>query len=198
MVDNDLLRPGNIVRHAAAASWVGYSKTAAMKAVIGGHAPWVEVTEILEQPWSPSRVRELIKDQDLVVDATGSAGFSDQLARLVAEDAGTLVTAALYRQGDISRVRRQGPGDTLLWERSDETRYPTIPSGPDPPIHLEPGCSSPVNNASPVSVVASAAAAAAVALGAMRGTSELPDEIIDVFQPLEEPPFDRLGRVTSG
>jgi hypothetical protein len=198
LIDKDRLRPGNVVRHAAPVRWVGYLKTEAMKAVMADHAPWTEVAEVTEQPWRPSRVREVIKDQDLVIDATGLAGFSEQLSRLVAEDEGTLVTATLYRQGDVSRVRRQGPGDTPLWERNDETDYPTIPVGPDQPIYLEPGCSSPVNNASPVSVVASAATAAEVALAAMRGTPQLPDEIIDIFQPLDEVPFDRIGRLTSG
>lgn len=197
LIDKDRLRPGNVVRHAAPVQWVGYLKTEAMKAVIGDHAPWTDVTEVREEPWMPSRVRELIKDHDLVIDATGSAGFSEQLARLVAEDEGTLVSATLFRQGDVSRVRRQDPTDTPMWERNDESGHPTIPHDPDAPITLEPGCSSPVNNASPVSVAASAARAAEVALAAMRGTPALPDEIIDVYQPLEEAPFDQIGRLTS-
>ena len=51
--------------------------------------------------------------------------------------------------------------------------------------------------ASPRGVVACAALAAEVAIDALAGRLSLPDEITDIYRPLEEAPFDRVGRLTS-
>jgi hypothetical protein len=132
------------------------------------------------------------------VDATGTAGFSDQLARLAAENEETLVTVALYRAGDVARVCRQAPGDTPLSARTDPDRYPVIPRDPvGEPRQLEAGCSAAVNLAPPTSVLACAALAADVIVDALGGVLEHSDEITTVLQPLEVAPFDRVGRLTS-
>jgi len=198
LVDNERLRPGNVVRHAAPASAVGLHKVTAVADVIAEHAPWTKVREVTDSLWGPQRLRELIRDHDLVVDATGSASFADQLSRLATEEDETLVTATLYRRGAVARVCRQAPGDTPLVLRDDPNRYPDIPRGEEEErIDLEPGCSAPVNEASPQAVVACAALCAQIVLEAHPGPPQLPDEICEIRRPLETAPFDRPGRIDS-
>lgn len=196
LVDGERLRPGNVVRHAAPGSFIGERKVIAVTAVIAEHVPWASVEQVLESPWEPKRLRELIADHDFVVDATGNAGFAEQLSILLANQKRTLVTATLYRQGHLARVQRQGPGDVPIVKRDDEARYPLIPPGPDEDLQLEPGCSAPVNRASPRAVVSCAALAADVVLDSVTGPT-LPDEITDIYRPLDERPFDQIGRRTS-
>ncbi len=62
---------------------------------------------------------------------------------------------------------------------------------------FEAGCSSAVNNASPVAVAACAALAAEVAIDALTGRKLQSDDVIDVYRPLSDPPFDRIGRVAA-
>jgi molybdopterin/thiamine biosynthesis adenylyltransferase len=201
LVDADLLIPGNVVRHVAGHDGTGVPKAYAVKVLVGQHAPWTKVETDFTKPRTPSELGRLIEGVDLVIDATGSAGATASLAA-VAELAGRpLVSAGLYRGGFVARVQRQGtPGDTPLGLRAGDGRYPQIPPGTDEDDLVEPavGCSAPVNNAAPSSVLACAATIAQAAVDVLTGRCEFPDEIIDVYRPLVgEAPFDQMGRLTS-
>jgi molybdopterin/thiamine biosynthesis adenylyltransferase len=199
LVDKERLRPGNVVRHAARRSSVGLTKVEATASLIGEHAPWSAVEQYKESPWAPADLRQLIDGHDLVIDATGNLGFLEQLTLLVAETKVPLVSAALYRRGWIARVSRQAPGDKLLSDRDNPDAYPVIPPGADDDEgHLEAGCSAPVNEASPRAVVACAELTAGVVIDWLTGRHDMPDEITEIYRPLNDPPFDRVGRLASG
>lgn len=194
LVDGDRLRPGNLVRHAATFG-IGADKTLATHIRVNATAPWTKVETVSESPWSPDRLGELMAGLDLAVEATGMATFSELLGRVAGQVEVPLVSAALYRGGSVGRVRRQLLGvDTPIAERSDEERYPLIPPGEEP-VALEPGCSAPVNNASPVAVAAIAAASSDVAIDLLAGRLRYGDELIDVYRALDAEPFNRAGRV---
>ena len=57
------------------------------------------------------------------------------------------------------------------------------------------GCSAPVNNAPPASVMGCAALIAQVAIDVLTCRFEFDDEVTDVYRPLAQAPFDRVGRV---
>ncbi len=201
LADGELLRPGNVVRHAAGHEAIGLPKVSAVEAVVHAHAPWTSVDVTQEAVWDAATVSTLMSGADLVVDTTGAAPVVEMLSRIAERTRVALVSAALYRSGAIGRVRRQLPGnDTSIYLRGEDARYPIIPSGAhdegdDEGRLLEPGCSAPVNNAPPSAVAAISALAAQVAIGALTGWMRYPDEVIDVYQPLEGQPFHRVGRV---
>lgn len=195
LVDNARLRPGDIVRHAAGAWAVGDDKVGAVRFLVHMRAPWTNVVAIEESLWDPDKIAVLLEAADLVVDTTGLASFANLLSTMCAERSLPLLSAALYRGGAIARVRRQAlPSDTPISDRREDDRYPTIPPGDEPRV-FEPGCSSPVNNASPIAVAATAALTADIAVDHLVGRNLYPDEVIDVYRPLEDAPFNRLGRV---
>lgn len=197
LVDEARLRPGDIVRHAAAAWQVGDAKVAAVELLARLRAPWTRVAAIEESPWDPDPIAVLIERADLVVDATGFSAFVNLLSVMCAERSLPLVSAALYRGGAIARVRRQAlPSDTAISDRAVDGRYPVVPPG-DEPLVFEPGCSAPVNNASPIAVAAIAALAADVAVDTLTRRNLYPEETIDVYQPLPDAPFNKPGRVTA-
>lgn len=201
LADGELLRPGNVVRHAAGHEAIGLPKVSAVEGVVRGHAPWTSVDVTQEAVWDASTVSNLMAGADLVVDTTGAAPIVEMLSRIAERTGVALVSAALYRGGAIGRVRRQLPGsDTSIYLRGEDARYPIIPSGfddegDDEGRLLEPGCSAPVNNAPPSAVAAISALAAQVAIDALTGRLRHPDEVIDVYEPLEGQPFHRVGRV---
>jgi hypothetical protein len=86
--------------------------------------------------------------------------------------------------------------DVPIFGRTAESRYPLIPPG-DEPLALEPGCSAPVNNASPSAVAAIAALTAEIAVDALAGRWRYADETIEVYRPLDAAPFDHIGRLTA-
>ena len=201
IVDHDVLLPGNVVRHVAGHRQVGKRKVEAVKAVIEDHAPWTEVSvyEKLAPVRTLNEIRELVMDADVVVDATGSEALAYSLA-MAADSAGkSLVSGALYRGGFIGRIQRQAlPGDTPIHQRGDESRYPVIPPGDDSEEFAIPqlGCSAPVNNAPPSAVLACASTIVQVVVDTLVGRYEFPDEVIDVYRAIPDPPFNRLGRLS--
>ena len=198
IVDGDVLLPGNVVRHVAGHDQVGRAKVQAVHRVIGEHAPWAEVVEFQESPMTPGQIRKRLSNADIVVDATGNDAFSPALAMVAQEVGVPLVSGALYRGGNIARVQRQMlASDTPVHLREEGAQYPIIPRGDGHEDFAAPalGCSAPVNNASPASVMACASLIVQVTLDALAGRFEFDDEVIDVYRAISEQPFDRVGRM---
>lgn len=197
LVDGARLRPGDIVRHAAGSWQVGDAKVAAVRFLAHIRAPWTRVIAIEKSPWDPDRIAKLLEHADLVVDTTGFSSFANLLSVMCAGRSTPLVSAALYRGGAIARVRRQAfPSDTPISDRPQDGRYSVIPPG-DEPLVFEPGCSAPVHNASPIAVASLAALAADIAVDGLAGRNLYGEETIDVFRPLANAPFDKLGRLAT-
>lgn len=199
IVDGDLLSPGNVVRHVAGHDQVGRRKVDAVQIALGNHAPWTEVESVVPSTNSggPTGLAELVGDADLIIDATGNEAFVNPVA-LVAEKRGKpFVSGALYSGGFIGRVQRNAlDSDAPINNRPNSTSYPTIPGGDSKADFLEPdlGCSAPVNNAPPTSVLACASLIAQAAIDVLTNRFDFEDEVIDVYRKLPEPPFDCVGR----
>ncbi len=199
IVDGDVLLPENVVRHVAGHDQVGALKVQAVHRAISKHAPWTEVGEFTEAPVTPARIQELILNADIVVDATGNDAFVPALAMVASEMSKPLVSGALFRGGSVARVQRQMlPEDTPIHLRKEGPQYPTIPSGnggndfATPPL----GCSAPVNNAPPASVLGCSALTVQVVIDALAGRFEFGDEVCEVYRSISQAPFDRVGRVS--
>ena len=198
IVDYDVLLPGNVVRHVAGHDQVGKPKVQAVRQVVANHAPWTEVGEFLDSPITPGRIGELISNADIVVNTTGNDAFTGALAMVAGRLRKPLVSGALYRGGNIARVQRQVlDGDTQIHLREEGAQYPIIPVGDGQEDFATPelGCSAPVNNAPPASVIACAALIAQVVIDALTDRFEFNDEVLDVYRSIDERPFDRVGRV---
>ena len=199
IVDSDLLSLGNVVRHVAGHDQVGGRKASAVQSVIRDHAPWTEVDSIATSvnPGGRQEIAQLVEDVDVVIDASGNDAFVYPVAQVAEELGKPLVSGALLRGGFIGRVQRKAlESDAPIDDRPDSSDYPVVPRG-DPSFDLaEPdlGCSAPVNNAPPSSVLACASLIAQAAIDVLTGRFEFEDEAIDVYRPLPEPPFDRVGR----
>lgn len=198
LVDGDMLLPGNVARHVAGHQHVGKTKTTAVQAIVNEHAPWTIISAYHESPFTPHEISRRIENADIIIDATGNAAFTYSLA-MTASDAGKpLVSGALYRGGAVARVQRQAlASDTPIHQRDESEQYPSIPLGIETEefATADTGCSAPVNNAPPASVMACASRIAQVAVDALTGRFDYGDEIIEVYRPLEDHPFDRIGPV---
>lgn len=185
LVDPDVLLPGNVVRHIAGHDAVGLPKVQAVHRVIKNHAPWTSVTEFQDAPLTPAQIKERSCNADLVVNATGNDAFTDALAMVALEMGTPLVSGALYQGGCIARVQRQTlDTDTPVHQRYDTDRYPVIPQGDVRDEQATPalGCSAPVNNAPPASVMACASRIVQVALDSLTGRFEFGDQVVDIYQ----------------
>ena len=198
IVDGDVLLPENVVRHVAGHDQVGALKVEAVHRVINRHAPGTEVGEFPESPLTPRRIQELVSKADIVIDATGNDAFVPGLAMVASEMEKPLVSGALYRGGSIARVQRQAlAGDTPIHLREEGAQYPAIPTGDAISDFVAPalGCSAPVNNAPPASVLGCAALTVQVTIDALTGRFGFKDEVSEVYRPVSQVPFDLVGRV---
>lgn len=196
LFDGDRVRPGNVIRHRAAAGQVGMHKVEAIKDIINARAPWTTVTAHPTSVWNPNELARLSAEFDIVIDCTGNAGFGEQLAYVLAREDTPLLSAALYRNGAVSRVSRQADGDVPLAQRTAAGGYSEIPESEEPePLAPEAGCSALVNLAPPPAVTECAALAAQVAVDVLRGTRAMPAEIVTIHRPLDQTPYDNVGRL---
>lgn len=199
LVDEAPLRPGHVVRHVGGHDQVGAEKAVAVDAAIRGHAPWADTRVIARRPAAPSDIATILQEAELTVDAAGSAPVTEIVSRVAERERRCLVSVALYRGGAIGRVRRQWPErDTPIYRRAELDAYPIIPAGENDTGGLEVGCAAPVNNAMPASVAAVAALGVQLAVDALCGRWEYPEEVTDVYRAIDTVPFDRVGRVAPG
>jgi hypothetical protein len=200
IVDAEVLAPGNVVRHVAGHSHVGEDKVRAVEAIVKDHAPWTRVTCLDEAAHTPSAIDAIVSGVDLIVDATGNGAVTNALTAVAVASGKPVVSGALYRGGSIGRVRRSACREDTPFDQRGGDRYPIIPPANDDSDFVTPslGCSAPVNNAAPVSVLACAALVAQSAIDVLIGRLEMDDEVIDVYRPLVgSPPFDSIGRVRA-
>lgn len=196
LVDGDRIWPAGLVRHAAAPGTVGDLKPTAMKRTLA-FCEWTEITGDARSLWRPDDLKDRISGHDLVVEAVGQATFTELLSRVCRGQRVPFVSAALYRGGRLTRVRRQAGDDTPVAARSGHSAYRPIPPDPDQVdayVGVEVGCSAPISNAPPVAVLRSSGLATQVAIDWLTERRDLPDELVEVIEPIE-PPFDRRGLI---
>ena len=193
--DGERLRPGNIVRHLGGADQIGRAKKHAVRDCLTRVDTNVHRVKCQAQPLLRlDDAIALVRDHDVVLDATGNARASSLLAT-AAQTVGpglghVVVSACVQRDGDVLRVDR-------LPLRGKERYLLALPLLDDAAHPREQGCGSPVSLAPPGAVIAVAELAHRVVIDEATRACTLPATIAEVRSAQPEPPYDRVGRVTS-
>lgn len=196
LCDDDILKYANLVRHVTSHHFVGYDKSRATAVEIEGHAPWCNVIPGEALSLRPDSMAVAVAGQDLVIDCTGNFAVTALLIDTCYELGVPLLTGSLYHQGSLARTRRQGAGDTPIASRTGALGYLQLPPAPataGTDGFLEVGCIARIHNAPPSVVLATASHMSLAAIDLLTGRNHLPDEVIEVFAPMAEPPFDKIG-----
>ena len=173
LVDDDILMPGNVIRHICGLQWVGSLKTQAVERIVHSHNPDCHVS-CYSADWDPENLRKYIEGCDVVVDTTANRNFSLYLNEICIDCNQSVVFAAAYRRAAIGRmVVRRNDSDPCLacyvdaaqfW-RDDE--YPTVPTDPGE-VFLEDGCGVTTEEAAALDVEAAANLTARIVIDMMR------------------------------
>jgi molybdopterin/thiamine biosynthesis adenylyltransferase len=150
LCDPDILRPGNVVRHALDLSDVGQHKATAMQAAVHRINPFVETSVALTGLRKPTVIDELISTAHLVVSAIGDDTVEEQLNEVIVESLSKPVVlyARTLHAGDAIRIALFRPGrdacfTCLMLHREDEHEdWVTVPGSDLPPVYDD-GCASP-------------------------------------------------------
>lgn len=193
--DGERLRPGNVVRHLAGTGQVGQLKTHAVRDCLTYVDTNIDGVKCQAQPLLRlDDAVALVRDHDVVLDATGNPRASSLLAtaaQAVGPGLGhVVVSACVQRDGDVLRVDR-------LPLRGRDRYLPALPLLDDVAHPREQGCGSPVSPAPPGAVIAVAELAHRVVIDEATRACTLPATIAEIRRAQPEPPYDRVGRVTS-
>jgi ThiF family len=195
LCDHQRLRPGDVVRHAAGALFVGEHKVDAMSTSIFINSRWTTVKKWQKDVWEPTLLRDLAEHSDLVIDTVGLAGFTSEISLVCGAAERPVVSASLYRRGSLGRVRIQrGVSETSIVDRPQDNRFPLIPpSTDDAAVAWEAGCAAPIAQAPPTSVVGLAATTARLAADVLLGRIDGDVDWIDVYRAVPDTSFERTG-----
>jgi hypothetical protein len=172
VVDRELLRPGNVIRHISGLSFVGRPKVFAVAAEIFDRAPDCEVYRHFET-WDQGELRALIEPTDVVVDATAVPAFELLLNEVCLSVGRPLVAAAAFQRANVGRVRITSPcrdACVLCYEGGyvpSDPGYPVIPAGEEGEF-VESGCGVPTVEATALDVDVTANVAARAVLQLLR------------------------------
>lgn len=162
LLDQDLLRPGNLVRHLAGPEHVGLTKAHAVRQALGAARCPAVLTVRNGSLVTAQDAADVLAGHDLVIDATAD-GSATALLRYAAEDRGAhVLSVCVQNDGTTLRVDVAPPLDGA----------PPLPPSPRRPTlapAYEGGCGSPVSPTPPHAVVEAAAMAARHACALLAG-----------------------------
>ncbi len=198
LVDDDVLLPGNVIRHVCNLRYVGFPKTLALQQAIQAYQPDCHV-QCYESTWEVETLRKHTEGCDVIIDATASYNFSLHLSEVCLGCDQPILFSTAYRRAAIGRViAHRDRNDPCLacyadaarfWSRDD---YPLIPPDPESRF-IEDGCGEPTEEAAALDVEAVANLTARVAIQMIR--RELGDRNLAIL--VNEPLADAGGMLAQ-
>lgn len=187
LIDRDVLRPGNCVRHVADLDYVGWNKAEAMADIVR-RAPWAsdDVSAIPERLDTPETAEELLANHDLVIDATAN-GRATALVFDGATHAGrNAVSVCVQRDGGLARVDRAPLAAGEQWLDPP----PDLPTST--PELREGGCGDPVSQTPAWACHAAGVLATAVAVDTLAGKNTFGPSVVQVLMVQPDAPYEQL------
>jgi molybdopterin/thiamine biosynthesis adenylyltransferase len=192
LVDPDIYRPGNVIRHAAPARLVGQPKVQAVAdALLALDLGAPDITFDDERLSTPEHALRLVRETDVVIDATADERAT-ALLRWASHSTGRpVISACTQRDGGIARADRFPPTD-------GEEYLPAVPLLPGHSLPIrERGCGDAVSPAPPAAVVAAAELAVELARGQLVLDRTAPASVVRVLQSQPDEPYRTITTMTS-
>ena len=190
LIDGQLLRPGNVIRHIALPDLVGYPKVDAVKQVLHSYGLGGDILTSQSRITSPGQALDILNRSDLVIDATADEQATAMLCWAAAAAGRPVITVCVQREGGIARADR-------FPLRGDEQHLAAVPVMPWPAPVRERGCGDAVSLTPPSAVAAAAELAVELARDELTFRCALPASVLRVLQPQPDSPYDRLSTLTA-
>lgn len=189
-VDGERLRPGNCVRHYLDRSYVGLNKALAMRhALIGRHGLTDDRISVRDEHlFTGEEAGELLRNHDLVINASASDVSTGLLNHLATEIGTPVLSVHLERDGELAVVHRR----PLAEERANYDLVPDPIVRPD--TGREGGCGDPVARSRPDAVITVAAQVVRLAVTGLTGNfDDVPATQVVVLAPQSDEPFTKTA-----
>jgi ThiF family len=191
LIDSQLLRPGNAIRHLAPPRLAGLPKAEAVKQVLLGYELGGDDIQARQSKIAtPGQVLEILDSSDLVIDATADQRVTAMLCWAATTTGRPMVTACVQREGGIARADR-------FPLRCEEGHLPPVPEAPYLALVRERGCGDAVSLTPPSAVMAAAELAVELARDELTLSRSLPATVLRVLCPQPDAPYDKLCMLAS-
>jgi hypothetical protein len=190
LIDGQLLRPGNVIRHIAPPDLVGYPKVDAVKHVLHGYDLGGDILTSQSKITSPEQALDILNSSDLVIDATADERATAMLCWAAAAARRPVITVCVQREGGIARADR-------FPLRGDEQHLPAVPVRAGSAPVRERGCGDAISLTPPSAVAAAAELAVELARDELTFRCALPASVLRVLQPQPDSSYDRLSTLTA-
>ena len=192
LIDGQLLRPGNAIRHLAPPRLAGLPKAQAVKQVLLGYELGTDdIRASHSKIGTPAQALEILNGSDLVIDATADQRATAMLCWAATATGRPMVTACVQREGGIARADR-------FPLRGEEEHLPPVPEMPGLAPVRERGCGDAVSLTPPSAVVAAAELAVELARDELAPTRAMPATVIRVLRQQPDSPYNTLRTLTAG
>jgi hypothetical protein len=192
LIDNDIYRPGNVIRHAAPGRLIGTPKAQAVQETLLGLDLGPSAISFDQcQLTSPDDALLLLRESDVVIDATADERATALLRWASETTSKPVISACLLRGGGIARADR-------FPLRNGEKHLPAVPLLHGQPVPLrERGCGDAVSPTPPSAVVAAAELAVELARDELLLDCAGPASILRVLHPQPDAPYADLATLTA-
>jgi hypothetical protein len=155
LIDDDIVMPGNLIRHLVGPEMVGLPKVTAVKRhLVSRHEIAAENIEEVDEAVSSGDVAmELLTSHDLVVDTSADFATTALLHVAARSARKRIISASIQNDGDTYRVDLLPP-----LEGADPLPNSNVIVSQRPPVLFEAGCGSPISPTSPHVAVEAASA----------------------------------------
>jgi len=164
LVDHDVVKPGNLVRHLVGPSSIGMPKVDAVRTHLRQHHGTDLQIDPREESLNPDSVVVLVREHDLVINATADFSVTAMVHAAAAATNRHALSAAIQNDGDTFRIDVLPPLDGAA----------PLPNsalgGPSSQDYFEAGCGSPISPTPPHAVIEAASATVRHAVGLLTGT----------------------------
>ena len=192
LIDGQVLRPGNVIRHLAPLHMAGLPKATAVKQILLSYDLGDgDIRATCSTIMTPGQALDILQGSDLVIDATADERATAMLCWAAAAAGRPLVTACLQREGGIARADR-------FPLRHDEEHLPPVAETPYPAPVRERGCGDAVSLTPPSAVMAAVELAVELARDELTARRSLPATVLRVLHPQPDAPYDRLCTLAAG
>jgi ThiF family len=193
LCDPDLLRPGNVVRHALDLTGVGLDKAVAMEAALGRVNPGVGTGAQLNNLGDPEVMATCIADAHLVIAAVGDEVLEQLLCEVVfdLEDPPPVILVRTLHAGAAFRVILMRPGVDACFECVREYKserdpgWIEVPEDGLPDI-FDSGCATAARPGAGLTCQQAAVFAAARALEVLEGRDREANHWLSVERPISD------------
>ena len=164
LIDKDILKPGNTIRHLAGPRYVGLPKVEAVKQTIVASGTMTDDRIVASQYWLRTGVdvMDLLREVDLIINATADFSITALLKAVARFSGAHVLSSAIQNRGRTIRI-------DVLPPIGDAAPLPASHAEGDPAFledeFFEAGCGSPVSPTAPYTAVEAAAVTARHAVG---------------------------------